>query len=323
MKDFPKRARCVDWRDGVLIFDNGASIEARKPTIEIMERLGAFSGMVSFHACGVPLTDELIQPLAGLKNIVNLGVTNGLLTDGCFPIFASMPKLEILLLDGNSAIKGVGLDALGNSKVNLLSLNDTRLDDGGLKLAASLPKLSYIHAERTKITYGGMMAVTGNRRLNIIASSLFTDEQTEAFHEEQREKAKKKKILIDPSAVEEAKTVLYAFFAAMTQWEAETERNGFDHPNTEPSLLAIWDKFVSEKPRPGWRPMSLSYSSPGTYAAVKVTDAEQVTKNKLWLYAEESGGAKSEYRFLMKRTAEGWKIDYVQIRFDDWRRCGL
>ena len=54
MKDFPKRARCVDWRDGVLIFDNGASIEARKPTIEIMERLGAFSGMVSFHACGVP-----------------------------------------------------------------------------------------------------------------------------------------------------------------------------------------------------------------------------------------------------------------------------
>ncbi|WP_303148245.1 NTF2 fold immunity protein [uncultured Cloacibacillus sp.] len=105
--------------------------------------------------------------------------------------------------------------------------------------------------------------------------------------------------------------------------EAETARNGFDHPNTAPSLLAIWDKFVSEKPRPGWRPVSLSYSSPGTYAAVKVTDAEQVTKNKLWLYAEEKGGAKSEYRFLMKRTAEGWKIDYVQIRFDDWRRCGL
>ena len=54
MKDFPKRARCVDWRDGVLIFDNGASIEASDPTIEITERLGALSGMVSFHACGVP-----------------------------------------------------------------------------------------------------------------------------------------------------------------------------------------------------------------------------------------------------------------------------
>lgn len=105
--------------------------------------------------------------------------------------------------------------------------------------------------------------------------------------------------------------------------EAETERNGFDHPNAAPSLLTIWDKFVSEKPRPGWRPVSLSYSSPGTYAAVKVMDAEQITKNKIWLYAEEKDGAKSEYRFLMKRTAEGWKIDYVQIRFDDWRRCGL
>ena len=308
MKDFPKRARCVDWRDGVLIFDNGASIEARKPTIEIMERLGAFSGMVSFHACGVPLTDELIQPLAGLKNIVNLGVTNGLLTDGCFPIFASMPKLQILLLDGNSAVSGAGLDALGSSKVNFISLNDTALDDGGLTLAASLPKLAYLHAERTRITYEGMMSVT--------------PEQTEAFHIEQREKAKKKTAL-DPNSVREAKETLRAFFAAMTQWEAETERNGFDHPNTAPSLLAIWDKFVSEKPRPGWRPVSLSYSSTGTYAAVKVTDAEQVTKNKLWLYAEEKDGAKSEYRFLMKRTAEGWKIDYVQIRFDDWRRCGL
>lgn len=323
MKDFPKRARCVDWRDGVLIFDNGASIEASEPMIEIMERLGALSGVVSFHACGVPLTDELIKPLAGLKNMVNLGVTNGLLTDGCFAVFASMPKLQVLLLDGNAGITGAGLDALGSSKVNLLSLNDTALDDCGLKLAAALPKLSYIHAERTKITYGGMMAVTGNRRLNIIAHSLFTDEQSEAFQKEQREKAKKKKILIDSSAVEEAKTVLCAFFAAMTQWEAETDRNGFDHPNTVPSLLSVWEKFVSEKPRPGWRPVSLSYSSPGTYAAVKVTDAEQITKNKLWLYAEEKDGAKSEYRFLMKRTAEGWKIDYAQIRFDDWRRCGL
>lgn len=322
MKDFPKRARCIDWRDGVLIFDNGASIEARKPTIEIMERLGAFSGMVSFHACGVPLTDELIQPLAGLKNIVNLGVTNGLLTDGCFAVFASMPKLQVLLLDGNFAVSGAGLDALVSSKVNLISLNDTALDDGGLTLAASLPKLAYLHAERTRITYEGMMSVAGNRRLNIIADSLFTPEQAEAFHIEQREKAKKKTALA-PNSVREAEETLRAFFAAMTQWEAETERNGFDHPNAAPSLLAIWDKFVSEKPRPGWRPMSLSYSSPGTYAAVKVTDAEQVTKNKLWLYAEESGGAKSEYRFLMKRTAEGWKIDYVQIRFDDWRRCGL
>ena len=322
MKDFPKRARCVDWRDGVLIFDNGASIEAREPTIEIMERLGAFSGMVSFHACGVPLTDELIQPLAGLKNIVNLGVTNGLLTDGCFAVFASMPKLQVLLLDGNFAVSGAGLGALGSSKVNLISLNDTALDDGGLTLAASLPKLAYLHAERTRITYEGMMSVAGNRRLNIIADSLFTPEQTEAFHIEQREKAKKKTALA-PNSVREAKKTLRAFFAAMTQWEAETERNGFDHPNTAPSLLAVWDKFVCEKPRPGYRPVSLSYSSLGTYTGVSVTDAEQITKNKLWLYADQTGGAESEYRFLMKRTAEGWKIDYVQIRFDDWRRCGL
>lgn len=32
MKDFPKRARTVDWRDGALIFDGGASIEVTEPT---------------------------------------------------------------------------------------------------------------------------------------------------------------------------------------------------------------------------------------------------------------------------------------------------
>lgn len=322
MEDFPKRARCVDWRDGVLIFDGGRRLEAPEPTAEIMERLGALSGMAGFHAYGMPLTDELVQPLAGLKNMVNLGVENGLLTDACFTVFAAMPKLQILLLDGNAAVSGSGLDALGSSKVDLISLNDTRLDDAGLKLAASLPKLAYLHAERTMITYDGMMAAAGNRRLNIIAHSLFTPEQAEAFHKEQRERAKKKTAL-DLDSVLEAKEALYGFFAAMTQWEAETERNGFDHPDVMPSLLAIWDRFVSEKPRPGWRPVSLSYSSIGTYAGVKVTDAEQITKNKLWLYADQTGGAESEYRFLMKRTAEGWKIDYVQIRLDDWRRCGL
>ena len=76
--------------------------------------------------------------------------------------------------------------------MNLISLNDTALDDGGLTLAASLPKLAYLHAERTRITYEGMMSVAGNRRLNIIADSLFTPEQAEAFHIEQRERTKKK-----------------------------------------------------------------------------------------------------------------------------------
>lgn len=36
--------------------------------MRIMERLGAFSGMGGFHAYGLPLTDGLIRPLAGLKN---------------------------------------------------------------------------------------------------------------------------------------------------------------------------------------------------------------------------------------------------------------
>lgn len=68
MEDFPKRARCVDWRDGVLIFDGGRRLEAPEPTMGIMERLGALSGMGGFHAYGLPLPDGLVHPIAGLKN---------------------------------------------------------------------------------------------------------------------------------------------------------------------------------------------------------------------------------------------------------------
>ena len=50
MKDFPKRARCVDWRDGVLIFDNGASIEVTEPT----------TGNKAHHIVSAYVTDSQI-----------------------------------------------------------------------------------------------------------------------------------------------------------------------------------------------------------------------------------------------------------------------
>ena len=50
-----------------------------------------------------------------------------------------------------------------------------------------------------------------------------------------------------------------------------------------PRLLAIWEKYVSEKPRPGYRPLGLSYSAQGTYKGEQFLDAEQITQNKLYI----------------------------------------
>ena len=86
--------------------------------------------------------------------------------------------------------------------------------------------------------------------------------------------------------------------------------------------MAIWEKYVSEKPRPGYRPLGLSYSAQGTYKGEQFLDAEQITKNKLYIYTREKN-MNLDRRFLMKRVSDGWKIDAVQERLNGWQRTGL
>ena len=207
------------------------------------------------------------------------------------------------------------------SKVDLLDLSATSLDDEGLHLAALLPKLSHLHVRQTQITYEGVLGIAFNKRLSLRPDDLFTQEQMELFASLQRNQAKKK-LEVDADAVHQAEQVLYAFFAAMTQWEKYTDQAGFDAPDVRPKLQQIWQQYVSEKPRMGYRPLALSLSPEGTYAAFRLVDAEQVSRNKLYIYAQDER-INLDYRFWMKRVGEAWKIDAVQMRTDGWRRCGL
>ena len=270
---------------------------------------------------GYPVTDELLTPFAGHKSMVNFGVEDGALTDACFPIFSAMPRLRYLLLDGNAAIHGGGLSALRECKMDLLTLNRTGLDDAGLLQAASIPKLSHIWIDHTAVTYEGLLAVAGNNYIKPVAHVQFTKEQMEHFSQLQREKAKKP-VQLDEQAASECRSVLSAFFAEMTEWEQYMEQVGFEDAEAVPRLLAIWEKYVSEKPRPGYRPLGLSYSAQGTYNGEEFLDAEQITKNKLYIYTREKSTG-FDRRFLMKRVGEEWRIDAVQERLDGWQRTGL
>ena len=100
------------------------------------------------------------------------------------------------------------------------------------------------------------------------------------------------------------------------------EQAGFEAAQAVSSLLAIWEKYVSEKPRPGYRPLGLSYSARGTYNGEKFLDAEQITKNKLYIYTRKKNTG-FDRRFLMKRVDESWMIDAVQERLDGWQRTVL
>ena len=318
--ELPKRARTADWENGVLTLDGEKKFEIPELTMELMERLAGYT-LVGFHVKDYPATDELLIPFAGHKSMANFGVENGSLTDACFPIFDPMPKLRYLLLDGNSAIHGSGLSALHGSKLDLLTLNRTGLDDAGLLQAASVPKLSHIQIDHTAVTYNGLLAIAGNNRIEPVAHVQFTKEQMEHFSQLQREKAKKP-VHLDEQAAEECRSVLSAFFAEMTEWERYMEQAGFEDAEAVPRLLAIWAKYVSEKPRMGFRPLGLSYSAQGTYNGEEFLDAEQITKNKLYIYTKEKT-TDFDRRFLMKRMGEGWKIDAVQERLNGWQRTGL
>ena len=116
--------------------------------------------------------------------------------------------------------------------------------------------------------------------------------------------------------------MLSAFFAEMTEWEQYMEQAGFEDAEAVPRLLAIWEKYVSEKPRPGYRPLGLSYSVQGTYKDEQFLDAKQLTRNKLYIYTREKNTS-FDRRFLMKRVGEGWMIDAVQERLNGWQRTGL
>ena len=318
--ELPKRARTADWENGVLTLDGEKQFEVPELPPEIMERLAGYT-LVGFHVKGYPVTDELLTPFAGHKNMVNFGVENGALTDACFPVFAAMPKLRYLILDGNAGINGSGLAALQGGKLDLLTLNRTGLDDAGLLQAASIPKLSHIQMDHTAITYEGLLAIAGNNYIKPVAHVQFTQEQMEHFSQLQREKGKKP-VQLDEQAAAECRRVLSAFFAEMTQWEQYMEHAGFEDAEAVPRLLAIWEKYVSEKPRPGYRPLGLSYSAQGTYNGEEFLDAEQITKNKLYIYTKEKT-TDFDRRFLMKRVGEGWKIDAVQERLNGWQRTGL
>lgn len=320
MTEFPKRARTIRWENGILTFDGDKTIEMPELTKEIMEKLADYNP-VGFYVKNYSVTDELLMSFAGSKNMVNFGVEYGQLTDACFSVFAAMPKLRYLLLDGNSQITGSSLSVMGKCKIDLLTLNHTGLDDNGLLQAASIPKLTHIQIDHTAVTYEGLLNIAEHPRIEPVSKEQFTQEQMEAFSKLQREKVKKS-VKLDQQAVEDCQKILKDFFEAMTAWEKYVSEKGFEDEEVNLRLLNIWEQYVSEKPRQGYRPLGLSYSPTGTYSEDVFIDAEQLTKNKIYIYTKTKNTG-FERRFLMKRVDERWQIDALQERLDGWQRIGL
>lgn len=84
--ELPKRARTADWENDILTLDGEKQFEIPELTIDIIKQLAMYP-LVGFHIKGYPVTDKMLTPFAGHKNMVNFGVENGRLSDDCIPIF--------------------------------------------------------------------------------------------------------------------------------------------------------------------------------------------------------------------------------------------
>ena len=145
--------------------------------------------------------------------------------------------------------------------------------------------------------------------------------EMEHFSQLQREKAKKP-VQLDEQAAAECRSVLSAFFAEMTEWEQYMEQVGFEDAEAVPRLLAIWEKYVSEKPvwAIGLWP---SHTAPGHLQRGRIRLTRSRSLRTSSTSTPERKNTSFDRRFLMKRVGDNWMIDGVQEQLDGWQRTGL
>lgn len=248
--------------------------------------------------------------------------------DQCFPILARIPKLDMLSLMRSKQITGHGLELLKDLPLKNLFMQRTALDDEGLAQAAQIKKLENIYiAVCRHITPEGLLAVSWRDKLRVSdtdmhddegKAGLFTKAERKSYEDARTYKTMKNRISLDSPELQAPIHALQEFFDEMNRWERMAEQQG--HGN-QAEINALFARKVSFSPRPGWRPVNLSWRRGGTYTDHHLIAGEQVTKSKFWLYAEQDI---FYYRYLIRLIDDKWMIDNAQwCQKGRWSFCGL
>ena len=185
--------------------------------------------------------------------------------DQCFPVLARIPKLKELSLMRSKQITGHGLELLKDIPLKKLFLQRTALDDEGLAQAAQIKGLEYINiAVCRHVTFEGLMAVSWRDKLYISdtdqqdaegIAGLFTRAERKSYEDARTYKTMKNRISLDNPKLQAPIHALQEFFDDMTRWEQMAKQKG---RGDQVELDALFAKWLSFSPRPGWRSESLS-----------------------------------------------------------------
>lgn len=147
---------------------------------------------------------------------------------------------------------------------------------------------------------------------------MFTKAERKSYEDARTYKTMKNRISLDNPELQAPIHALREFFNDMNRWEQMAEQKG---RGDQAEIDALFARRVSWSPRPGWRPVNLSWRSGGTYTDHHLIAGERVTKSKFWLYAEQDI---FYYRYLMRLIDDKWMIDNAQwCQKGHWSFCGL
>ena len=145
--------------------------------------------------------------------------------DGCFPILARIPKLNMLDLLRGRQIAGHGLELLKDLPLKDLFLQRTALDDEGLAQAAQIKKLKHSHiAACHQVTAEGLLAISWRDKLRVSdgdmqdeegLAGLFTEAERKAYEDARTYKVMKNRLSLDSPELQDSVHALQEFFGDM------------------------------------------------------------------------------------------------------------
>ena len=277
----------------------------------------------------VPLSlDTLEEAVRQCPKLQQVLLNDAPFDDQCFSILARITKLNMLALMRGRRITGHGLELLKDLPLKDLFLQRTALDNEGLAQAAQIKKLENIYiAACHRITFEGLLAVSWRDKLYISdtdrhddegLAGLFTKAERKSYEDARTYKTMKNRISLDNPELQAPIRALREFFNDMNRWEQMAEQKG---RGDQAEIDTLFARKVSWSPRPGWRPVNLSWRNGGTYTDHHLIAGERVTKSKFWLYAEQDI---FYYRYLMRLIDDKWMIDNAQwCQNGRWSFCGL
>ena len=304
MMEFPLNTNMLEYRDDAYLCNGTKRVEAPLNLETLEEAVRQCPKLQQVYLDDAPFGDE------------------------CFSILARIPRLNTLALLRGRQIAGHGLELLKDLPLKNLFLQRTALDEEGLAQAAQIGRLENIYiAACHHVTPEGLLAISWRDKLRVSygdmydeegVAGLFTEAERKAYEDARTYKTMKNRISLDSSELQAPIHALQEFFDGMNRWERMAEQKGY---GSQADIDALFARQVSWTPRPGWRPIHLSWRRGGTYTDYHLVAGERVTKSKFWLYAEQGI---FYYRYLMRLIDGKWMIDNAQCcREGRWAFCGL